>query len=241
MSKVMVILTSRPIAYHPVLAKVAGGVKAAVMLSQLIYWTPRAENPDGWVRKDAGELEEETGLTRKEQAGARAELLGRGLIEYDVRGVPATSHYRVVTETLESVLPDGAIQFSPNVKTGFTRKGKLDLPDGENFNRTETTTETTTDIKQESDNEKAPLSVAAKAYFAAFNRKRWANPEQAKAFAAAEALHGEPAMLKAIEWAALNNIPRLPAIFKCAAKIAKQSSKPAPGAPAANGTRKARW
>lgn len=149
MSKVFAILTSRPVAYHPILAKVCGGVKAAVMLSQLIYWMPRATLPGGWIRKDAAEMEDETGLTRKEQSGARDDLLERGLIEYDVRGVPATSHYMVCFEKLESVLPDGVIQFSPNGKTGFTQRGKLDLPKGENLKRTEITTETTSEITAE--------------------------------------------------------------------------------------------
>jgi hypothetical protein len=83
--------------------------------------------------------------------------------------------------------------------------------------------------------------VAAKKYFETFSRKRWANDAQRVAFEEAERNYGEAALVAALGWAALNNIPRLPAIFKCAAKIAKQNAKPKPPtAPNGNGGQ-ARW
>src|SRR4029077_880522 len=70
----------RPVAYFPALAKALGSIKAAVFLAQLMYWAPRAKNPDGWVFKMAEEWETETGLTYEEQLGARKILEGLKLI-----------------------------------------------------------------------------------------------------------------------------------------------------------------
>ena len=86
---------SSPIAYYVTFAKIAGSVAAGVMLSQLVYWTGKGNNPDGWIWKTAAEMEEETGLTRREQETARRRLRERGFVEERLAGVPATLHYRV--------------------------------------------------------------------------------------------------------------------------------------------------
>jgi hypothetical protein len=70
-----------PIAYFPSLVPVAGSVKAAVLLCQLLYWTPRAKEATGWVYKSQLDLMAETGLSLKEQRQARAELKARQLLE----------------------------------------------------------------------------------------------------------------------------------------------------------------
>jgi hypothetical protein len=71
----------RPIAYYPKLSKALGGSKQTILLCQLIYWCDKGSNPDGWIYKSVDELIEETGLTYKEQIGARAALRELGLIE----------------------------------------------------------------------------------------------------------------------------------------------------------------
>jgi hypothetical protein len=77
-----------PIAYFPSLSPYVGGSTAAILLCQLIYWTPRAKDPDGWIYKTQLELVAETGLTRDEQRTARKALQARGLIteRYDRLG-----------------------------------------------------------------------------------------------------------------------------------------------------------
>lgn len=89
-----VILTDRPIAYHPILAAIGGGVQAGVFLSQLLYWTPRGKNPDGWIWKSKPDWQDETGMTVTEIDHARRDLKERGIIEEKLAGVPATIHYR---------------------------------------------------------------------------------------------------------------------------------------------------
>ena len=71
--------TGRPIAYHPRLAKPLGSVNAAILFGQLVYWHDKTNNPLG-VYKTALEIEEETGLSTKEQETARKKLKERGVL-----------------------------------------------------------------------------------------------------------------------------------------------------------------
>lgn len=89
------ILSSSPLAYHPLLAKIFGGVKCGVMLSQLLYWHGKQANKEGWILKTVAEFAEETALTEREQETARASLIETGAISYKRMGVPAMPHYRV--------------------------------------------------------------------------------------------------------------------------------------------------
>ena len=55
------ILTDRPLAYHPVLAKILRSTTAGIFISQILYWTPRSRNEDRWIYKTQDEVFEETG------------------------------------------------------------------------------------------------------------------------------------------------------------------------------------
>lgn len=102
------ILTDRPIAYRPALARAAGSVTAGILLAQAIYWSPRGGDADGWFYKTQQEWEAETALTRSEWINARKQLRGTGLLHERLRGVPATLHYRVDLERLIDVLGGAA-------------------------------------------------------------------------------------------------------------------------------------
>ena len=69
----------RPVVFYPRLGRFFGSNNAAILFSHLSYWQDRTENPDG-VYKPSKELEEGTGLTRNEQAGARKILVSRGYL-----------------------------------------------------------------------------------------------------------------------------------------------------------------
>ena len=45
------LLGDRPIAYHPKLAQVLGGVKEALFVSQLLYWHGKGAHKNGWIWK----------------------------------------------------------------------------------------------------------------------------------------------------------------------------------------------
>ena len=128
-------LLDRPIAFHRCFVTLTGSVPAALMLSQAIYWSRRTRK-DGWFYKSQKEWEEEIGLTRREQDTARRSLKATGFWEEDLRGVPATMHFRVAVEKLLSSLAESAKLDWPNPPSllGARRQALL---------LTETTTETT--------------------------------------------------------------------------------------------------
>lgn len=94
----------QPIAFHRCLVPIAGGVNAALLLGQLIYWTPRAASREGWVYKTALELEGEIGLGRREQETARRDLRSRCLIAEKKNGIPPKIYFRVDVGALQMAL-----------------------------------------------------------------------------------------------------------------------------------------
>lgn len=100
------LLCCRPMAYYPRLAELCGSVKAAVMLSQLLYWTgdDTVQQRDGWFYKSQPDLTRETGLVKVEQQTARAELVERGIIKAELRGMPRVWWYQVDMDRLTEML-----------------------------------------------------------------------------------------------------------------------------------------
>lgn len=131
-------LLDRPIAYHRVFVTLTGSVKAAILLSQAMYWQKRAKQADGWWYKTAEEWQEETGLTRHEQDTAREAC--KKYLQTDLRDAPARLYWKVN----ESELFDALI--AENSQTSLPKSGKLDSRKSSTINRNaETTTETTTE------------------------------------------------------------------------------------------------
>lgn len=134
-------LLDRPIAYHRVFVELTHSVKAAVMLSQAVYWQKRAKQKDGWWYKTAEEWEEETGLSRHEQDTARKQC--EKYLKSDLRDVPARLYWKID----ESALSADLIAISG--QSSLPESGKLDSRKQTNINRNaETTTETTTETTE---------------------------------------------------------------------------------------------
>lgn len=139
-------LLDRPIAFHRSFVRLNVGISGALLLSQAVYWSHRTNDADGWFFKSRDEWIDETGLTRYEQEGARQRLRAIGVLEEELRGVPARLFYRVDFEALERLLGADLSPTSwrkttqlvggkpPNKKAGFPPPLKE-----------ETTTETTTE------------------------------------------------------------------------------------------------
>ncbi len=140
----------RPIAYHRVFVELTGSVQAAIMLSQAIYWSKRTKDSDGWFYKTASDWEDETGLTRREQDTARKHLKETGFWIEKLKGVPATTNYKVDHEKLYSSLnktakvdyTKGDIQFEQKSQASSDKTAKHSI--------TETTTETTSSESKDS-------------------------------------------------------------------------------------------
>jgi len=125
-------LLDRPIAFNPAFKKITGSTVAALMLSQAWYWSKRTSDENGWFFKIGTEWEDETGLSRSEQETARKILKSLGLMEEELRGVPARLYYRVEKEEIYNML---GIQFAGNQQTSLLEGS---IPDGDilaNINR----------------------------------------------------------------------------------------------------------
>lgn len=95
-------LVDRPIAFQRSFVRLGVGITGALLLSQIVYWQNRMEGQ--WFYKTQSDLEEETGLTRYEQEGARKKLVSCGVLEEAKRGIPAKLYFRVNQERLEKLL-----------------------------------------------------------------------------------------------------------------------------------------
>ena len=95
-------LVDRPIAFQRSFVRLGVGITGALLLSQIVYWQNRMEG--NWFYKTQTDLEEETGLTRYEQEGARKKLVSCGVLEEAKRGIPAKLYFRVNQERLEELL-----------------------------------------------------------------------------------------------------------------------------------------
>ena len=115
-SAIIALLEDRPIAYHPLLAKVLGGVKQAVFVSQLLYWTGKGKRADGFIWKKQEEWTEETGLSANEQRTARKHLVKSGVLQEKLKGIPAQLYYRIDTDALQARLAEYHNQVIHNVE-----------------------------------------------------------------------------------------------------------------------------
>ncbi|MGO4155299.1 hypothetical protein [Cupriavidus sp. YAF13] len=108
LSQLMAILGHRFVTYFPTLAVVTGSPKAALLLGHALYVTrdlsTRAPERDGWFWKTREEWADATGLTAREQASARSQLLSLGLLQETRLGMPCRLHYRLSLDDLAAHL-----------------------------------------------------------------------------------------------------------------------------------------
>ncbi|HLZ28548.1 MAG TPA: DnaA N-terminal domain-containing protein [Chloroflexota bacterium] len=144
------ILCDQPIAYHPAVAKAVGSVTAGVLLSQLLYWTPRSRDSAGWIWKTQAEIYEETGLTRREQETARRHLVELGIVAERRAGVPAKLYFRVDMRVLARLIAptkDGGMRHASMAESAILDGRKApDKRGGKRQTISESTSETTSEI-----------------------------------------------------------------------------------------------
>lgn len=141
------IIKDRPVTYHADIAKALGSVTAGLFLSQAIYWTGKGSE-EGWFYKTREEWQNELGMSRKEQENARKKLKDQGVLEEQLRGLPARLYYRVNFDRLIEIMriyyygpgkpswPESDQQAGTNMTSQEDQKS---LP----YNNTEMTTEMT--------------------------------------------------------------------------------------------------
>jgi len=115
LEKIYKLFVEPPVAYNAGLARLLGSAKAAILLAQLIYWTNKGRW-GAWVYKTMYEIEEETCLSRHEQETAIRRLKKLNLLEVQLRGIPATRHFKVNFPALEDLIMSSPL--SPNTDGG---------------------------------------------------------------------------------------------------------------------------
>ena len=169
--------------YYPSLGRMLGSTTAGLMLCQLIYWSRRTKDEDGWIWKTQDNFNEELSLSRREQETARRVLRKSGLVDEQKRGVPARLFYRVNFDVL---IEKCGVSVQPSMADS-ARQERTNPPSSDGGIRqtflTETTSETTSN------------AAAAPASAYPYPRIREAWPGNELAAAIAKAYESEIAML----------------------------------------------
>ena len=106
-------MNEQPIAFNKHYVFIGCGINGALMLSQLVYWTSRTKDNDGWIFKTHSDWTVETGLTRREQDTARKTLKELGFLSEKKVGVPRRVFFKVERENLYKSL----IEYSETLAT----------------------------------------------------------------------------------------------------------------------------
>lgn len=139
----------RPIAYHPALARYVGGVNAAIFLCQLIYWDEKADNEDLGTYKTAEEWESETGLSYREQAGARKKLRDLGLLIETTQRLQHRIYYKLDNEAFDALMESA----SDVGNTEIRQSTNAQFPNDENAFREQPKAQFGGDAKRSSSND----------------------------------------------------------------------------------------
>lgn len=104
------LLSDQVIAFKSIFRDITGRTPAALLLSQLHYWTRVIDrkNSDrrGWIHKSTQELMDETGLSDEEIKNAKRRLKSLNLLEMTVKGSPTVTWMRIHKPTLYRLLKE---------------------------------------------------------------------------------------------------------------------------------------
>lgn len=96
-------LSEKPIAFNPMLAKIAGSALAGLFLSQMLYWRGKGINRI-WIYKTIADLRSETAMTRSEQNRAIRIWRGLGILEVQLWGLPRRRHFKINIKNLTDLI-----------------------------------------------------------------------------------------------------------------------------------------
>ncbi len=143
-------MNDKPIAFNRHYVALGCGINGALMLSQMVYWSKRTKDRNGFFYKTQDEWEEETGLGRREQETARKKLRELGFVSEHKRGVPCKVHFKVEHDALYTAL----IQYAQNSQSSMADSAKLECanPPNSNGGKRQTNTENTAENTSENTN-----------------------------------------------------------------------------------------
>lgn len=87
------------IALNRVFVELTGSMELGALLGQLVYWTPRTKNPDGWVYKSTRQWQEELGAVTDYSIRLFKKLPYVETVVKRANGSP-TTHYRINQQAL---------------------------------------------------------------------------------------------------------------------------------------------
>ncbi len=97
------IFKEKTIAYNAGLAKALGSVKAAVLMSQLLFWEGKGRDKE-WFYKTIEEIYNETGLSRSEQDTAIKLCKQMGVLKIILKGIPPKRHFKINADQLVKII-----------------------------------------------------------------------------------------------------------------------------------------
>ena len=143
-------MNDRPIAFNRHYVALGCGINGALMLSQMVYWSKRTKDKNGYFYKTQDEWELETGLTRWEQETARKKLRELGFVSEHKHGVPCKVHFRVEHNSLYMAL----VKYAEKHQSSMWESHKLECgnPSNKNVGIRQTNTENTAETTSENTN-----------------------------------------------------------------------------------------
>lgn len=89
-------------------ARVFGGIKEALLITQLHFLCDKGGDPEGWIYKNATDIEKETFLTRREQGHIRKKFVSIGVLQEVNRRVDGykapTMHYQIDFDVFDKIM-----------------------------------------------------------------------------------------------------------------------------------------
>jgi hypothetical protein len=143
------VLSDRPIAFHPELARAFGGINEALFFQQIAYWSDKGDDPE-WIYKSQVELEAETCLSAYQQKQARDHLKRLGVLQDERRGVPARLYYRVDWVATFRFLETANLDSGADPRFQETRNLDSEVPADKNAGNSESISESTQRARAES-------------------------------------------------------------------------------------------
>lgn len=126
-----------PIVVHSGITKMLGSMTASVLLSHIMYWSERTDNPLGFYR-ELGELKDETGLSDNELRTARKLLIKLGLISETYKRLEHRLYFKFNAQVFDELFGElvfGELfgeQLNPQLATcEIHRWGAVKTTDGE--------------------------------------------------------------------------------------------------------------
>ncbi|MFA5431933.1 MAG: hypothetical protein WDA59_08050 [Methanofastidiosum sp.] len=111
------------------------GLQAAILYSELLskylyFQSNNSLDKDGYFYNSVDNIKNDTTLSKFQQGKAIAKLVKLGLIEYDVRGLPATRYFKITENNniikLLSAKKEMDTKMARNLPTSWRESGQLD-------------------------------------------------------------------------------------------------------------------